>query len=83
MFVWAGDGVVAKGPAYGMRSIRVDGNDTLAMYATVKAARKMAVEESRPILIEVKAYQLLLTLLKSTIPSLLSISTDKHKDLRC
>lgn len=45
--------MVAKGQAYGMRSIRVDGNDTLAMYATVKAARKMAVEESRPILIEV------------------------------
>lgn len=51
------DGVVAKGPAYGMRSIRVDGNDTLAMYATVKAARKMAVEESRPILIEALTYR--------------------------
>lgn len=51
------DGVVAKGHAYGMRSIRVDGNDTLAMYATVKAARKMAVEESRPILIEALTYR--------------------------
>ncbi len=49
----AGDGVVAKGQAYGMRSIRVDGNDTLAMYATIKAARVMAISESRPILIEV------------------------------
>jgi TPP-dependent pyruvate/acetoin dehydrogenase alpha subunit len=51
--VWVGDGVVGKGQAYGMRSFRVDGNDALAVYATVKAARKMAVEESRPILIEV------------------------------
>jgi len=53
LYIRVGDGVVAKGQAYGMRSIRVDGNDALAMYATVKAARKMAVEESRPILIEV------------------------------
>ncbi len=45
--------MVTKGQAYGMRSIRVDGNDTLAMYATIKAARVMAISESRPILIEV------------------------------
>jgi len=51
------DGVVAKGQAYGMRSIRVDGNDALAMYATIKAARKMAVEECRPILIEALTYR--------------------------
>lgn len=49
--------MVAKGQAYGMRSFRVDGNDALAVYATVKAARKMAVEESRPILIEVIGHQ--------------------------
>ena len=48
-----GDGVVGKGQAYGIRSFRVDGNDALAVYATFKAARKMALEESRPILIEV------------------------------
>jgi 2-oxoisovalerate dehydrogenase E1 component alpha subunit len=51
------DGVVAKGQAYGMRSIRVDGNDTLAMYATIKAARVMAISESRPILIEALTYR--------------------------
>lgn len=42
-----------KGQAYGIRSIRVDGNDALAVYLAVKTARKMAIEESRPILIEV------------------------------
>ncbi|KAG0603874.1 hypothetical protein M758_10G127300 [Ceratodon purpureus] len=52
-----GDGVVCKGQAYGVRSFRVDGNDALAVYATVKAARKMAVEESRPILIEALTYR--------------------------
>lgn len=58
-FTWTGDGVVAKGQAYGMRSIRVDGNDALAMYATIKAARKMAVEERRPILIEVTGHHMM------------------------
>lgn len=48
-----GDGVVAKGQAYGVRSIRVDGNDALAIYSAVHAARQMAVSEERPILIEV------------------------------
>jgi 2-oxoisovalerate dehydrogenase E1 component alpha subunit len=42
-----------------MRSIRVDGNDALAMYATIKAARKMAVEECRPILIEVTGHHMM------------------------
>lgn len=49
-----GDGVVVRGQAYGVRSIRVDGNDALAMYSAVCAARKMAINEHRPILIEVK-----------------------------
>lgn len=42
-----------KGRAYGIRSIRVDGNDALAMYSAVHAAREMAIREHRPILIEV------------------------------
>lgn len=50
----AGDGVVVKGQAYGIRSIRVDGNDALAMYSAVHTAREMAISEQRPILIEVK-----------------------------
>lgn len=50
----AGDGAVVRGRAYGVRSIRVDGNDALAMYSAVHAARKMAIGEQRPILIEVK-----------------------------
>lgn len=50
---FSGDGVVVKGRAYGVRSIRVDGNDALAVYNTVRAAREMAIQEQRPILIEV------------------------------
>ncbi|KAF3942598.1 hypothetical protein CMV_030759, partial [Castanea mollissima] len=51
------DGVVVKGPAYGVRSIRVDGNDTLAIYTAVHAAREMAINENRPILIEALTYR--------------------------
>jgi len=49
-----GDGIVVKGQAYGIRSIRVDGNDALAVYSAVRSAREMAVTEQRPVLIEVK-----------------------------
>lgn len=49
----AGDGIVVKGAAYGIQSMRVDGNDALAVYNAVRAARQMAVLEQRPILLEV------------------------------
>ena len=48
-----GDGIVVKGLAYGIRSIRVDGNDVLAVYDVVRTAREMAIQEQKPILIEV------------------------------
>lgn len=51
------DGVVVRGQAYGMRSIRVDGNDTLAIYNAVREARRMAISEQRPILIEALTYR--------------------------
>ncbi|KAL3721428.1 hypothetical protein ACJRO7_033858 [Eucalyptus globulus] len=51
------DGIVVRGPAYGVRSIRVDGNDALAMYSSVRAAREMAIGEQRPILIEALTYR--------------------------
>lgn len=50
----AGDGIVVKGQAYGIRSIRVDGNDALAVYNATRAAREMAITEQRPVLIEVQ-----------------------------
>ncbi|KAF6156873.1 hypothetical protein GIB67_000413, partial [Kingdonia uniflora] len=51
------DGIVVKGRAYGIRSIRVDGNDTLAVYNAVRAAREMAISEHRPVLIEALTYR--------------------------
>ncbi|XP_058097377.1 2-oxoisovalerate dehydrogenase subunit alpha 2, mitochondrial-like isoform X1 [Magnolia sinica] len=51
------DGTVVKGPAYGIQSIRVDGNDALAVYNAVRAAREMAISGSKPIFIEALTYR--------------------------
>lgn len=51
------DGIVVRGHAYGIRSIRVDGNDALAVYNGIRAAREMAVTERRPILVEALTYR--------------------------
>ena len=50
---YASDGVAPRGVAYGMPSIRVDGNDLLAVYAATARARRIAVEEGMPTMIEV------------------------------
>lgn len=51
------DGIAIKGQAYGIRSIRVDGNDALAVYSAIRAARQMAIKEQRPILVEAMTYR--------------------------
>ncbi|KAI8003323.1 hypothetical protein LOK49_LG08G01461 [Camellia lanceoleosa] len=51
------DGVVVKGQAYGIPSIRVDGNDALAVYCATRAAREMAINEQKPILLEAITYR--------------------------
>ncbi|XP_076915985.1 2-oxoisovalerate dehydrogenase subunit alpha 2, mitochondrial-like [Bidens hawaiensis] len=51
------DGIVVKGQAYGIQSIRVDGNDALAVYNAVRAAREIAIKEQQPILIEALTYR--------------------------
>nr|CAB08111.1 branched chain alpha-keto acid dehydrogenase E1-alpha subunit [Solanum lycopersicum] len=51
------DGIVSKGLGYGIRSIRVDGNDVIAVYNAVRAARTMAISEERPILVEAMTYR--------------------------
>lgn len=54
---YAGDGVVSRGPGYGMASIRVDGNDIFAVHAAVREARAYALEHSAPVLIEGMSYR--------------------------
>jgi len=55
---YRGDGIAVRGPAYGMATIRVDGNDALAVYNATKAARDMAIKENRPVLIEAMTYRI-------------------------
>ena len=52
-----GDGIVARGPMYGISAIRVDGGDARAMYNAVREARRLAVELCRPVLIEAMSYR--------------------------
>ncbi len=55
---FAGDGIAPRGVAYGIKTIRVDGNDILAVYAAAIEARKIAVEQQQPVLIETMSYRL-------------------------
>lgn len=54
---YAGDGIAIRGIAYGMPTIRVDGNDIFAIYAATKEARKLIMKEKRPVLIEAISYR--------------------------
>ena len=47
----------ARGPALGITTIRVDGNDVFAIYNAVKAGRELAVSQNKPILIEFMTYR--------------------------
>jgi 2-oxoisovalerate dehydrogenase E1 component alpha subunit len=53
-----GDGIACRAVGYGMKSIRVDGVDALAVYEAVKLAREHAVKHNEPVLIESIAYRL-------------------------
>lgn len=46
-----------RGIAYGMPSIRVDGNDIFAIYNACKQARELIIKEKRPALIEAISYR--------------------------
>ncbi|CAH1154993.1 unnamed protein product [Phaedon cochleariae] len=54
---YGGDGVAARGPAYGMHTVRVDGNDVFAVYNATRRAKEYALRESKPVLIEAMTYR--------------------------
>lgn len=54
---YAGDGIAVRGVAYGMPTIRVDGNDVFAIYNAVKKAREIIIKEKRPALVEAISYR--------------------------
>lgn len=54
---YRGDGIVSRASGYGMHSIRVDGNDVLAVIEATKSARKLALEKNAPVLLELMTYR--------------------------
>lgn len=61
------DLTAARGPGYGMLSIRVDGNDVFAVYNATKEARRRAVAENQPFLIEAMTYRLVYAAVDNSI----------------
>lgn len=55
---FAGDGIASRGIGYGIKTIRVDGNDALAVYHATKTARQIALANNCPVLIEAMTYRL-------------------------
>ena len=54
---YAGDGIAIRGIAYGMPTIRVDGNDIFAVHAATKKARELIIKDKKPVLIEAISYR--------------------------
>jgi len=54
---YKGDGIAARGPAYGINTIRVDGNDVFAVYNAVRLAREYILEHKAPALVEIMSYR--------------------------
>ena len=52
-----GDGIAARGAGYGIDTIRVDGNDILAVITAVAEARWRCVEGGRGVLVEAMSYR--------------------------
>ncbi|KAF8798931.1 branched-chain alpha-keto acid dehydrogenase E1-alpha subunit [Phlegmacium glaucopus] len=52
-----GDGIASRGPGYGIDTVRVDGNDILAVITAVKEARRRCLEQGRAVLVEAMTYR--------------------------
>lgn len=58
---YRGDGIAGRGPGYGINTLRVDGNDVLAVYNATKLAKDFAVKNNKPVLIEALTYRFVVT----------------------
>ena len=52
-----GDGIAARGAGYGIDTIRVDGNDVLAVLSATREARRRCIESGRGVLVEAMTYR--------------------------
>ncbi|WP_448564211.1 thiamine pyrophosphate-dependent dehydrogenase E1 component subunit alpha [Thalassotalea ganghwensis] len=55
---YIGNGIAARGVGYGIKTIRIDGNDILAVLKATQEARAYAIKEQQPVLIEAMSYRL-------------------------
>ncbi|KAL3278443.1 hypothetical protein HHI36_013764 [Cryptolaemus montrouzieri] len=55
---YRGDGIAARGPGYGINTLRVDGNDVFAVYNATKYAKSYCLKENKPVLIEAMTYRI-------------------------
>ena len=56
---YRGDGIASRGMGYGIDTIRVDGNDIMAVREVTQKARELALTEGgRPVLIEAMSYRI-------------------------
>jgi len=54
---YSGDGIAGRGPAFNIPTLRVDGNDLVAVYSATKEARRRCLEDKTPILLELMTYR--------------------------
>lgn len=54
---YRGDGIAARGPSYGIATLRVDGGDALAVYNATCEARNAILQSGRPVLLEAMSYR--------------------------
>lgn len=52
-----GDGIASRGPGYGIDTLRVDGNDILAVLSAIREARRRCLEQGRAVLVEAMTYR--------------------------
>ncbi|WP_448212287.1 thiamine pyrophosphate-dependent dehydrogenase E1 component subunit alpha [Colwellia sp. MEBiC06753] len=55
---YVGNGIASRGVGYGIKSIRIDGNDVLAVIKAMQDARKYALEHNEPVIVEAMSYRL-------------------------
>jgi len=55
---YKGNGIASRGVGYGIKTLRIDGNDILAVIKAVQWAREYALAEKAPVIIEAMSYRL-------------------------
>lgn len=55
---YVGNGIASRGVGYGIKTIRIDGNDILAVLKATQDAREYTLKENKPVLIEAMSYRL-------------------------